>query len=121
MSHIDMKTYKCPLYYPPEVRSINYCRLPSCQSFTIMHFKCLNCAFTWVVKMRNTSEAVFRPQYAPWTSYHTDYDPTGLGQYNGLEAYCGPYTASSVFLMLFLFDNSSSSCSYLNLKIGLCP
>ena len=64
-----------------------------------MHLKCLNLAFIWVVKIRNTSEAVFRP-HEPLG--HTDCDPMGLGQYNGLGAYCGPYTASSVFLVLLL-------------------
>ena len=28
-----------------------------------------NCAFIWGVKIRNTSETVLRPQYAPWSSY----------------------------------------------------
>ena len=35
----------------------------------VPHFKCLNCAFIWGVEIRNTSETVLRPQYAPWTSY----------------------------------------------------
>ena len=38
--------------------SIHAAILPSCQSFTVVHFKCLNCAFIWVVKTRNTSEVV---------------------------------------------------------------
>ena len=32
--------------------------------------------------------------------HHTDRGPVGLGQYDGLREYCGPHTASSVFLML---------------------
>ena len=34
--------------------------------------------------------------------HYTDRCPTGLGQYNGLGEYCGPHTASSVFLILVL-------------------
>ena len=30
--------------------------------------------------------------------HYTDRSPVGLGQYNGLGEYCGPHTASSVFL-----------------------
>ena len=29
----------------------------------------LKCWYSWVVKIRNTSEAVFMPQYTPWPSY----------------------------------------------------
>ena len=40
----------CPsVYYPPEVSSIVW--------------------YSWVVKIRNTSEAVFRLQYTPWLLY----------------------------------------------------
>ena len=49
--------------------SIHLAILPSCQSFATVHLKCLNCAFIWVVKIRNISEAVFRPQNASRTSY----------------------------------------------------
>ena len=48
--------------------------------------------YSWVVKIRNTSEAVFRSQYTRGAM--------GLGQYNSLGEYCGPHTASSVFLIL---------------------
>ena len=41
--------------------------------------------------MRNTSETVLGPQYTPWPSYC---------QYTNLGDYCGPHTASSVFLIL---------------------
>ena len=33
-------------------------------------------------------------------AHHTDRSPTGLGQYDDLGEYCGPYTSSSVFLIL---------------------
>ena len=42
-----------------------------------------------VVKIRNTSEALLRPQYNPLLG------PMGLGEY------VDPHTASSVFLILF--------------------
>ena len=32
--------------------------------------------------------------------HHTDHCPMGLGQYDSLGEYCGPHTASSVFLIL---------------------
>ena len=35
-------------------------------------------------------------------SHHTDNGPMGLDHYNGLGEYCGPHTASSVFLILSL-------------------
>ena len=34
--------------------------------------------------------------------YHTDRGAMGLGQYGSLGEYCGPHTASSVFLMILL-------------------
>ena len=37
--------------------------------------------------------------------HHIDRGPVGLGRYNGLGAYCGPYTASSVFLILVLLGH----------------
>ena len=32
--------------------------------------------------------------------HHTDCGPMGLGQYNSLEEYCGPHTASVFFLYI---------------------
>ena len=52
-----------------QTESIHVAILPSCQTFTIVHFKRLNGAFIWEVKLRNTSEVVLRLQYAPWTLY----------------------------------------------------
>ena len=34
--------------------------------------------------------------------YHSDYGSMGLGQYNSLGEYCGPHSASIVFLILRL-------------------
>ena len=50
--------------------------------------------YSWVVKIRNTSEATIHPLAIKLTG------PMGLGKYNSLEEYCGPHTASSVFLIL---------------------
>ena len=38
--------------------------------------------------------------------HHTDHCPLGLGQHNSLAEYCGPHTASSVFLILKYFKIS---------------
>ena len=38
-------------------------------SFRTVHFKYTGIEIIWVVKIRNTSEAVLRPQYTPWPSY----------------------------------------------------
>ena len=52
-------------------------------------------SYSWIVKIRNTSEAVLGPQYT--LGHHTDHGPVGLGQYDSLGEYCDPHTASSVF------------------------
>ena len=57
-------------------------------------------------KIRNTSEAVIRPQYP--LGHHTDGGPMGLGQCNSLGEYCGPHTASSVF-PVSKFDTATQS------------
>ena len=62
--------------------------------------------YSWVVKIRNTSEAVFRPQY------DTDCGPMGLGQYDSLMEYCGPHTASFVFLILILVEETTMIHSF---------
>ena len=49
--------------------SIHAAILPSCQFFTILHFQFIAFNIIWVVKIRNTSEAVLRPQHSPWPSY----------------------------------------------------
>ena len=71
------------------------CNTTSCQDMKIyLHYKH---EYSWVVKIRNTSEAVLRSQYS--LGHQTDSIPMGLGQYNSLGEYCGPHTASSVFLI----------------------
>ena len=91
------------VYYPPEVSSIKYCCLGVFRKeyFRLVTKQCkkekktLKYWYSWVVKIRNTSEAVLRPQYSPWPLYCLH--PMGLGQYDSLGEYCGPHTASSVF------------------------
>ena len=108
MSKLQAKT---GIYYPPEVRRREYrvseyiptAILPSCQYIyenivLILH----RCEYSWVVKIRNTSEAVLRPQYTLGNGHHTDRGSMGLGQYNTLGEYCGLHTASSVFLISLL-------------------
>ena len=51
--------------------------------------------YSWVVKIRNTSEA----QYSVQNTLLGHHGPMGLGQYNSIGEYCGPHTASSVFLI----------------------
>ena len=48
---------------------------------------------SWVVKIWNTSDNTS-------LGHHTDHSHMDLGQYNGPGEYCGPHTASSVFLIL---------------------
>ena len=50
---------------------------PSCQDVKIIALD--KHEYNWVLKIRNTSEAVLRPQYTP-LGYHTDCGPMGLGQ-----------------------------------------
>ena len=89
--------------YPPEVRRGKYWRLGVfllqyfllariCKYCIIMH----KYEFSWVVKIRNTSETV-RQQYI--LSHYTECGPIGLGRYISLGEYCGPHTDSSVFLI----------------------
>ena len=81
-------------YYPPEVRSMKYCKLGVFMQqysllvncLTIMPFKCIDIEIIWVVKIRNASEAVLGPQYTP-QGHHTDRSPVGLGQYDGQGEY----------------------------------
>ena len=54
---------------------------------------------SYVVKTRNTSEALNSVSNAP-LGPDTDCGPVGLGWYVSLGEYCGPHTASSLFLML---------------------
>ena len=64
--------------------------------------------YSWVVKIRNTSEAVYSGHKTP-LGHHTDRGPMGLGQYNSLGEYCGPHTASSVFLILIFYIEDISN------------
>ena len=63
-------------------------------SFTIVHFKCIDSEYIWVVKIRNTSEAVSGDNTPP--GHHTDCGPKVLRLYVSIGQYC----ASSVFLIV---------------------
>ena len=78
------------------VGSIPVAILPSCQNFKTIALYLHKHEHSWVLKIRNTSDAVVSPQY----THNTDRGTMGLGQYNSLMEYCGPHTASSVFLIL---------------------
>ena len=63
-------------YYPPEVSSMKYCclgelgRNTSGSSLNGGNRKhTLKYWYNWVVKKRNTTKAVLRPQYTPWLLY----------------------------------------------------
>ena len=89
------------ILYPPEVSSIKYCCL---KVFRKEYFRlvtksykwkiCTKNWYSWVVKIRNTSEAVLKYPIG----LYTDCGP--MGQYNSMDEYCNPHTASSVFLIL---------------------
>ena len=51
------------------VESIPVAILPSCQNMETIALSLLKHAYNWVVKIRNTSETVLRPQYSPWPCY----------------------------------------------------
>ena len=51
------------------VGSILVAILPSCQDMKTTASKLHKQGYSWVVKIRNTSEAVLRSQYSPWPSY----------------------------------------------------
>ena len=92
-------------YYPPEVRRGDYWGLGV---FLLQYFPLVNvrkcCAlivFTGIhlgsknkKHLRGSTQAKMHPLALILTLA-----PTGLGQYNSLGKYCGPHTASSVFLI----------------------
>ena len=43
--------------------------LPSCQDMKTTALQLQKHEYSWVVKIRNISEAVLRPQYSPWSLY----------------------------------------------------
>ena len=86
-SHGHMGTDITNIYYPLEVSSMKYCCLGVLRKEYLG--STLNSAnreitlkywYNWVVKIRNTSEAVLGQQYTPWP----DRGPMSLGQYNSL-------------------------------------
>ena len=91
--------------------SIPVAILPSCQYICIIVHEN---DYSWLVKIRNTSEAVLRPQYNPWPPHYPC--PPVLGQYDGLGEYIycrpGPHTALSLFLIHLRIDCSSLSALF---------
>ena len=51
------------------VGSIPVAILPSCQDMKTIALLFFKHKKSWVAKITNPSEAVFRPQYTPWLSY----------------------------------------------------
>ena len=51
------------------VGSIHVSILLSCQDMLNIELQLHKHEYSWVVKIRNTSEAVLGPQYTPWLSY----------------------------------------------------
>ena len=92
------------------VGSIPVSILLSCQSVRNVALLLHKHAYSWVLKIRNTSEAV-----------------PGLGQYNSLGEYFGPHTASSVFLIYTSVYISSVAlilpplCSYISIVAPILP
>ena len=72
--------------------------LPSCQDMKTIALQLHEHECSWVAKIRNTPEAVFRPSTP--LGHYTDPGPMGAGQYNSLGEYCVPHTASEVFLII---------------------
>ena len=55
--------------------------------------------YNWVVKTPHCPQRQYSG-HNTHLGHNTDRGPMGLGQYNRLGEYCGPHTASSVFLIL---------------------
>ena len=60
--------------------------------------------YSWVVK-KETLQRQYSGLNIP-LGHHTDRGPIGLGQDNSLGEYCGPHTASSVFLIIKLTEDN---------------
>ena len=75
--------------------------LPSCQDMKTVALQLHRHKCSWVVKikkkhLRGSARVTILPVAITLS--------TGIGQYDGLGEYCGPHTASSVFLILELTD-----------------
>ena len=73
--------------------SIPVAILPLCQDVKAFALLLHDHEYRWVVETRNISEAV---------------SIMSLGQYNSLGEYCGPHTASCVFLILLYTSYSGT-------------
>ena len=81
------------------VGSIPAAILCSCQDMKTIALSLHKQAYSWVVKLRNPSEAVLKLQYTPWLTYWPIAMNAARGQYNRIGDYYDRYTASSVFLI----------------------
>ena len=63
-----------------EVRSISVANFPLANIFKVMHYDCMKGLL----------------------GHHNDCGPSDLGQYNGLDEYSDPHTASSLFIIILL-------------------
>ena len=70
------------------VESICVAIFSSCQDVKSFALQLHDHEYSWVVKTP--------------LGHHSGCGPMGLGQYNSIGEYCGPRTASSVFVILFL-------------------
>ena len=75
------------IYYAPEVRrgkywcmvgTISVSILPSYPDMNPIALQLHEDEYSWVVKIRNTSEAVLRSQFSPWPSYCISYINTPI-------------------------------------------
>ena len=86
------------------VGSIPAAILLSCQNVRNVALLLHKHAYSWVVKVRTSARQYLGHNTYTALGHHTERGPMGLDQYkyNSLGAYCGPHTASSVFLILLL-------------------
>ena len=92
------------IYYPLKsedrrvfgVRCIPVAILPSCQDMKTIAVQLHKHKYSWIVAL------------LPF-GFHTDRSPMDLGQFKGLGEYCGPNTASSVFLILYYYSKGITS------------
>ena len=85
------------------VRSISAAILPSRQDMKSIALWLHTHEYSWVVKKRKHLRGCTQAKINPFGHY-TDRNLMGLGQYDSLGEYCGPHTASYVFLILGLSE-----------------
>ena len=81
------------------VGSISVAILHSCQDMKTVAILLPKHKYSWVVKIRNTSED---SGHNTPLGHHTDGSPIGIDQYSSPGEYYHPHTASSVFLIVLV-------------------